>query len=259
LEANRPLVLRLTGAGVAPETVRLGDLADLLRDLERAILAVDPEAAAAATTAAVSLVDIGPGSFRLALGLTLSLLPGVAGMTRALVDGRYDRLPPVVLDRLHKISALAVRREWAVEFEADATRGIAPAVISEARPVPAPGDVGLAGTTSVAGKLMRLGGAKPRGELRMGNHELLDFELSEALAKELAPRLYQFVELEGHATWRADGLKLMSFRAGSVGPYRDDPGDDPLFAAFREIAAASAGGWEGVDVDAELTELRREE
>ena len=251
--------LRMIGERVTPETVRAGDLADLVADLEAAIIAANPEPVDGVDIgeATVSLVGIEAGSNRLTFAVLAAALPWVGAITEAISSDRCDRLPARSHERLHKISKQAERKGWAIEFDGDRERNIAEATISAEHPVPPPTPSVATGQTTIWGRLMRVGGAKPRAEIRLPDNNLLYFDLSEQLAKELSEGLYETVSVEGVATWDVDSGSLTDFKATRILSYR--PEKSNLVRAFEELAAASKGRWDGVDAARYVDELRSED
>ncbi len=66
--------------------------------------------------------------------------------------------------------------------------------------------------------------------------------------------MYETIALEGEAVWDPDTWEIIEFRATRMLPYRPK---DPL-AAFRELAAASGGAWDGIDADEYVRGIRSE-
>ncbi len=80
-------------------------------------------------------------------------------------------------------------------------------------------------------------------------------QASRELVKELGDRVYETVALEGEAVWDPETWELVDFRATRVLPYK--PND--LLAAFRELAAATGGAWDGVDAAEYVRKARSED
>ena len=240
--------VRMVGANVSPETVRATDLAEFVTLIEDAILAADPGAKSPdrLDEAKVSLVRIEEGSNKLTFAVMLATMPIVATLCEAIASGSFERMPRASHQKFHEISKQAASRHWDVEFVADTAQHIPTAVISAERPVSAPASLIIVEPTMIWGRLMRVGGAKPRGELRLLDGDLLYFDLTTEMAKELGDRLYEEICVEGDATFEAGSRKLVGFKATRVTAYA--PGKTPILETFREIARITKGCWDEVDI-----------
>jgi hypothetical protein len=247
----------ITGAQVSPEDVSLRELVAVLGRLDAAIQAFAAEKLEVPEGVSVSLVDIRPGSESLVFSVPDPLLPAVAVISSSFRDRDFSQLPKAAYKELYELSETVTRRGWGLEIREQPEAGIPYASLTPDAPlVPPMGPVYLKGTSTVHGRCLRVGGStKPRAEIRLSNGELLNVDLSEALAKELAPQLYEEVALEGTATWNPDTWEIESFRVTEVLPYRKT---DPALA-FRELAEAAGGRWDEVDPVEYVRSLRDEE
>jgi hypothetical protein len=254
------LLIKLSGAGVSPEAVRASDLADFLVHFEKAILEtalsrgeIKPEAIEDAT---VSLVAIESGSEALTFALTGEVFPGASLISRAIAEHDFSDLPVKAHQALHEISNQAARKDWTVEFVADSSRQIREAVISAEAPVPPPKIVTALGDTTIYGRLIRVGGVRPRAMVMMADESYLFVDLTESMAVELASkeRLYKDVGLEGTAKWRVDTWEILEFKAKRITAYQ--PHKTNLVKTFEALAEAAGDRWEGVDVEQFVAELR---
>ena len=255
--ADKPrFQVRMVGTNVSPETVRATDLAEFVTLIAGAIAAADPgaDSAEALDEAIVSLVRIEEGSSKLTFAVAVATLPIVATLCEAIATGSFERMPRASHQKFHEISKLAVSRHWGVEFLADADRRIPPAVISAERPVSAPAPRLISESTMIWGTLIKIGGVKPAGVLRLSNGELLTFEITKPMAEELGERIYKEVSLEGDATFEAESGKLDGFKATRVTAYC--PQKTHILDNLRELAEISKGRWDGVDVARYLDDLR---
>lgn len=109
----------------------------------------------------------------------------------------------------------------------------------------------VTGETDIYGQLERVGGATPRAVLRLSNDETLRFDVSEVVARELAPFLYQWVRLSGEATWNPRDNGFETFRLARILPYKPTPITEAL-----EGVAEIGRYWDGVDVEAEVARIR---
>ena len=245
--------LDIEGEGVAPETTRASDLADLAAHLERAILeTASDQGVELGDDAFISLVGIEQGSNRLMWAVAALVLPAVTAISGAVSSNDFTRLPRAAHQALHNISRKAVDRKWSVRFIGDDPTIVRPAEISVQHPVPPPSIPEVRGTTTLFGRCVRVGGMRPRAEISLQRGGTLFIDVSEALARKLAQRLYEQVSLDGEASWDAQTWSIQSFRATDVADFR--PGS--LVSAFHELSAAADGAWDGVDVEVYVAERR---
>jgi hypothetical protein len=248
--------VRIAGAGVSPETVRAGDLAALLIHLERSVhqvMGIRGEVSGVP----LSLVRIEQGSDRLTFGVMATAVSAVVAITVAIKTGDYADIPLGAHKSLRELSELVSRREWLVEFEQDKDLGIRRAVISANSEVPDPRSMTTRGTTTIFGECVMVGGASDtRARIRLrATGQLLSIDMTEELCKELAPRLYEDVAIEGEAFWRQRDRQIVAFRATRIADYR--PGS--LDEGFREMAGAAHGRWDDVDAEEYVRLLRGED
>jgi hypothetical protein len=257
---TKQLLIKLSGEGVSPERVRASDLADFLVQFEKAI--VETALANAEITPEriedliVSLVAIESGSEALTFALTGEVFPGASLISRAIAEHDFSDLPVKAHQALHEISNQAARKDWTVVFVPDSTYEIREAVISEADPVPPPKIITALGDTTIYGRLIRVGGVRPRAMILLPDDSYLYIDLSESMAVELASkeRLYRDVGIEGAAKWRVDTWEILEFKARRITAYQ--PQKTNLVETFEALAEAAGDRWEGVDVEQFVAELR---
>ena len=73
--------------------------------------------------------------------------------------------------------------------------------------------------------------------------KILPITLSENMAKELGKSLYEDVCIEGKAKWYTEDWMIAEFEAVRICEFR---GTDPV-TAFKNLAVAAKGKWDGVD------------
>lgn len=246
--------LEITGEGVLPDTTRAGELAELLQNIEKAITeTAKSQDVEIVEEAVVSLVGIEEGSNKLTIAIAAVVVPAASMLSQAVASNKYERIPPAAHEAIHQVSNQAIKKKWSVKFKEQRAINMKAATICADSPVPSPpAPPQISGTTSIYGRCIRVGGVKPKAEIRLGQGGFLHIEISEEMAKELARSLYEEVCLEGEATWRTDDWKIERFKATKVTSFRKT---DPL-EAFVRLAEAANGRWDGVDVNKYLEELR---
>jgi len=251
--------IELSGANVSPENIPAGDLADLVRDLEAAIIAAmtsdDIPTVGDSEDVAISLIGISAGSEKLTFAASNRALPAVGIISESIYTKRYDIVPELSQERMHKLYLQASRKRWKVSVLPDDKHGIHAAVISHEFPIPAPMAARAVGTTTILGELVRVGGATtPRAEIRLQDSTLIHIDMTREIAKQVSGRLYDHISIEGDAIWRVSDWKMLEFRARRITGYR--PGEVSLTRTFEDLAEASEGRWDNIDAEKYINAMR---
>jgi hypothetical protein len=203
----------------------------------------------------LSLVGLREGSECLVFSVPEAVVPIVAEISDAIFTRRFSVLPEDTYDALRGLSKVACGHGWSLEIREDQSRNIRNAKIGADNPLePLGSPASVHGTTTIHGTCLRVGGATvPKAEIRLSaNQKLKNVDLSRELAKELASRLYEDVVLEIQAVWDTETWEITPLRVNEVADYRKTD----LAAAFRELAEAAGGHWDGIDAVAYVHELR---
>lgn len=247
----------ITGPAVSPEVVPVGLLTQVLTRVEKAVVTYARSRCSdqAVEGMSLSLVDVRPGSEGLTFSVPEPLVPAIVGIAEAIESDSLTDLPHAVWDELHQLATTVASQGWGFKIEAHPERGIPEARLDATfRPPPAP--VLVQGATTLHGRCLRVGGAtQPRAEVRLSTSgRLLNADLTEEVARQLATRLYEEVVLEGQATWDVETWEVESFRVVNVIDYR---AGDPM-RAFQDLADAAGSRWEGIEARDYVRGLRRE-
>lgn len=249
--AKRNFTIKMTGKA-RPETVSAGDLADFIEHVEKALVAyAKTEALELQNDVAVSLVGVGEGSNALTFAAQVEVMPGVIAMAEAIAHRDFSRLPYETHQNLYDMVELSRKRQWGFELH---NVGQVAAVIEPGEEIQSPSSpVMISGSTNILARCLRVGGVTPKAEIRtLKDNKILHVVISEAMAKELAKRLYDIVLLEGQATWSAETWKIEDFKVTSVQPYRKIPPS----IAFGELRSITDSRWDEVDAVEYVSELR---
>jgi hypothetical protein len=243
--------------GPRPNEVDIEDLSRILDDLRRAITACLPAELSPSPVeglSRVSLVDIVDGSDGLIMELQSRAAASMATLSRALRRRRYSDLPTAAHAALFRVNQLTAKRKWGVRIRRNESIAVEAVEITEPDHVTPPTDRRvISGGTELLARCLRVGGATvPRAELRLSNHRLLHVEVTELVARELGKRLYDEIVLSGVAEWDATDGEIRAFKVEAVTAFRSVPVD----VAFKELAAASNGRWEGIDAESFVRGIR---
>ena len=203
-----------------------------------------------------SLIGVEQGSCVYLLDAPDPVAPAADEVTRAIAQDDYNRLPRVAHEAVRTIwkrqadlgreVTIAAPRHTAESFARIRPSHEVPQVAS--RPT-------ISGVTTVYGHLLRVGGVRPRARLRLSHGGFLSASITQAQARQLAPRLYTDVGLEGEASWSAFTGELEALKVQRLSPYEGLSGAD----ALAELARNDGDHWRGIDADAYVRHLREGE
>ncbi len=248
--------ITISGTDVLPETTHVSDLAEFLVNIETAISEkAKAQGVEIGEGEIVSLTGIDRSSNKLTFTVAAILLSHAVSVSQAVETNRYEELPRQAHGALHEVSKQAVKLKWKVKFDEDRVTGIRGGTISEENQVPpAPPAPHVEGTTTIYGRCIRVGGIKPKAEIRLYQGDVLYITVSEAMAKELARSLYEDVCIEGRARWNTEDWTIAEFEGRRISEFR---ATDPV-TAFQKLGAAAGGRWDGIDAIGYVKSLRSE-
>lgn len=238
------LELRLSGAGINPESLKSSELAELISSYENALLHVierdNPEVNL--DSVFVSLVDIEQGSSRLLFKPNLKSLVFGAALTinTSLANNNTSNLPFKTVESLAKIWKFTKKRNCQAEF---LNAHIKTGIIVPEIPIEISKDFYFEGETTIYGKIERVGGAQPKVRIRIDEENVLYLDVDEELAKTLANRLYEKVKLDGTAKWRKGDYKIHDFKIKDVSDFTGGKITD----AFQELKGTVGKYYDDID------------
>jgi len=238
--------LQLSAAGITPQSLSAGELADIIK----ATASIVREVANDADSVHVSVVGIEEGSVLLKFASpgTVTFITGLAFLGSAISAGE-----PVTNENLrHSLEvfqSFAERHEGVVNI-----RHASELVFSvDGATLPVPKVETLKGPTSIFGRVLRVGGKEPAVRIELGRGELTCYA-SEALVQSLGASLYDWVVLTGEATWENETYGLLSFRIHSFAPMLNSTASQ----SFAKLAEVAAVHFQGVDADEFIRQARGE-
>lgn len=239
-ERNDTMLITLAGEGIAPETIRAKDLADIIVSVEESLLGIAAKQHPDLETdqLVIGLVNIEQGSAKLRFR---SQLPSVAAaafitLTGSISSNDYGSLPASSVKAVRKISEFTRRRHCTARFELP-DRPNASAQLGPETQVEMAQDAFVKGETTVYGLVERVGGANPRVVVRTAPNKALHCAVGADVAKELATHLYAWVGLRGVATWATEDYSIAEFTIEAITEYRDAPLTDSMAELSRLIAS----------------------
>ena len=248
--------LRLTGAQFSPDELKLSELSDYLKQVEKLYSeAVRREfPSQREEEIKLSLVQLKPGSLHLTFEPELKEhgLAVYKNVARAINENRFAEFTTSGLEALRFMASFSTRHQVTTEFRNGSARSKPMAVLTPGMNIePFPR---FTGETIVYGKLLRVGGKTPKIALELENGDRLTCEVdSESLAIDLATRLYQEVGLVGLARWSAKDGKLEEFKVTGITHYESGS----YVEAFNQLSKLVGRYFDDIDdVEAYVAKLR---
>lgn len=255
MSTRRSFTVTLKSHELSPDKVAIGDLAELLRALQRAFqgVASDRDRSANATSdLIVSLVAIEGGSANLAFAINNELeggnrlqdLVSAINSPSARPENRNVIAPLVTVAR-----KLNTRIELKPEDSSIPSGEIFPDEEID-------GERLVWGQTTVYGTLERIGGTQPKARIRLDDGSAITIGISHSMAQELAPKLYREIGIAGTVGWDITDWSIKVFNIEDVLDYESSS----LEHAFQELAeACGPTSWRINDVVGAIAILREED
>ena len=261
--AKVSILVKISGNGVSPATVRASDLADLISNLEIALTeaAIDSgelDAELISDNAEVSLVSIREGSTDLGVALAPAIVPATNRIFRALLSSETNLIGSKSYDAFTKIHKQFVRHSWAlsIRHQDEPRFDFGELIISNVIPFPEKKIRTTRGGTTIYGKLMRFGNARPTASIILDDRSRVSVEMSRQMVKDLESRhqLFTRVGFEGLATWSLPEWKIIDFGATRITGFQST--GDHLNKMFDELGRLSEDRWNEIDPVAYVKNIR---
>lgn len=255
--AEKTIGIKIRGGGILPENLRAGDLADLIKNFESAIVstALKNNSKLKKEDVVIGLVGIKRGSITLELVPQLSSIvyPSFQEITYALNNSDYSNLPQNAVDGLREITTFARKHHCEIDFgEQNGKLDVWATLTSE---TVVNQTYLISGRTTIYGIVLRVGGADPAVWLRLPDGESLICKTNISFAKRLAEKLYSWVGLEGIAKWNSGNLKVEEFEIKEITEYENES----TYKAFKELESLIGPYYREIDnPDQYIYDLREE-
>lgn len=178
-------------------------------------------------------------------------MPAFIELGRAVETQQYDGLTGAARESLRQFAVFNRKYNCATELRTrnNGQVSVWARITSDLDIPPTPR---VYGETMLYGQVVSAGGKDPNVHLQTFDGSEVICSGSHDLVKQLAGRLYSWVGVKGHARWDVDTLKVSDFRISEILPYEDTPITD----AIDELAAAVSPHFDGIDVNAFMSEAR---
>jgi hypothetical protein len=209
--------IRFDGGGLSPKSVRLGELAEVLRSVEEALAAImglPPE------EVVVGLIGVKNASAGYLCSLpSLEASRAFDTWSQAIDTEDFSAVPEATIEPSKKILSFVRRKNCIAELRrANATRPVAEMtpdtiiVPSKLKP--------LVGQTTLYGYCQRVGGVAPRLWMRLADGTAFSADVvSEPLARTIGRHLYEWIGVSGRAKWHVATKRMLEFKVDDLLPY----------------------------------------
>lgn len=239
------LELKFFGNGINPEAVKPSEIANLIANFEKLLLhqAKGDDPGIDVDEVLFSFERIENKSLSLgfkALKVKQILVSSYLVIATAFTSGDYSKINRTAIGSLKEIVKFSKKHncEGSFRLNDETISSFAPNIEIE---YSAPASI--KGETTVYGKIIRIGGEEPKLHFRTNDEEKLIFDIDEALAKKLSPRLYDFIGLVGVATWDIVNFRIENFEVKRI----IDLEDTPITQTFNELKGIIGKYWDEVE------------
>lgn len=243
---NDILELKFEGGGIKPSAVRASEVAELISSFEKAIIITlqdrypDIDTHQYAYLSITNIEDQSLGLKFLAEKATEAFLSTFFLLTTSINKNAYNEIPSPAVENLKNISRFTKKHNCDCNYIHQGLNlaKFTPETIVEVSELNT-----IKGETILYGKLQRVGGEVPRVVFKDHTGQNIYFEVTEDVAKQLAPKLYEEIALTGTARWDKKTFKVLDFKVSGI----TDLESRSLTKTFSEISSVIGKYWNEVD------------
>ncbi|HVC96886.1 MAG TPA: hypothetical protein VND64_24620 [Pirellulales bacterium] len=250
---SKTFAISIGGKGVSPSTLRLRDLYEILHAFEAAISFTAAQGGGQYETD-FHLVGIKEGN---SADCTIAIAnPAYGAAVRcaaAVANRNLSELPERARDSLLSIRSKARARNWHIRFSDG--EGMPTAEIAADTDFIT--DSVLSGPSSIAGQLLRVGGApKPTANLLLLDGRRLTAAIAnKELAARLGEKLYHVISVDGEARWTSADWSLIDFKITGIGEFE---ATERITHVMDDLASIAGDFWDEIDPDEYIASIRAE-
>lgn len=240
--ANDIIELKFEGNGINPSSVMPHEIAELIFNFEKALLATIKEKHAEIDTEELlfSFDAIRDESLDLQFvprKASQAVLSSYQFMADSIGTGDYEKLNNTALGHLKAIARFSRRHNCTGYFTHNKTTL---STFTPSTEIVLNKTQFIKGEATIFGRLMDAGGENPNVHLKINDDYVLIFSTSEANAKALAAKLYEKVALRGMAKWHPETLRIEDFKLNDILEY--SPGK--ASKAISDLKKLTSGFWD---------------
>jgi hypothetical protein len=239
------IVIRIMGEGISPRTLSTRELSEILLATEKSVASISDLEEDDADEFTLGLVSVQGGSahFELAPRREEVQVAAFNRWTESIRANDYRGLPTTSVEGAQTIAKFSRRRDCRIQLASAMNGRSSEVTVTPTTEVDAPEPVYVQGTTTVYGRLIQVGGVKPKAKLRLPSGNLLVVSVTSEQARRLAGSIYDVVGIRGEATWNADGFTIENFQVQKLVPFEDTPPTE----GFRQLRENMGKHFDDVD------------
>lgn len=257
------LELKLSGfadESISPSSFRAKEVAQILESFEVSLLSIlerdHPEIDQ--SKAFVSLVEVQESSLKLKFVANVAaLVSAFTVLTSSIKAKNLHNLPDKAIESTKEIHKIAKEKRSKLEYYNLSESSEIPLLeILPDDEIQMPAELRFSGHTSIYAQILRVGGKDPKARIQLLDGRSISVEVNKAIAKQLAKRLYEEVELIGVAEWSMRGERdLIDFKIEKLGDYIEST----ISEAIKDLAKVIGKSWKDVeDPDKYINDLRKD-
>jgi hypothetical protein len=244
----------IAGAHVAPNTVKLRDLYELLHALEIAIGATASEYLGLPGQTDLHLTDIAAGSTGCVLSTSQAGYSAATHLASAIASRDLSEIPERARISILELQKHLKPKKWTVrvsDMDGMPDAEIAPDTEFSTNSI-------ITGHSLLTGWLIRVGGSpRPTAAILLPDLRRLTVSIqSEELAKTLGGMLYSNISVDGDAEWTTPELRIVGFKITGLVGYDETANIED---ALRELSAIAGDFWDDLDPNDYVSSLREDE
>jgi hypothetical protein len=247
--------IRLKGEGVSPGLIRSKEIAEILESVEDMVtseaLKADPTLLKEHIIVGIYAIEDRSIGLKFKTTMASVVMPVFLATAEAIGNGNFDSLTPQTIKSLQVISNFSKKHTCNAIFGTGDQIEIA--AITPDTQIPFP--TYIEGLSEIVGKVIRVGGKKPKAMIELTDGATMYCEVPESIAKELGRQLYSLARFYGLAKWDSKTLELEEFQITSVEEFKNTNPN----SMFKELANILGEQFANVkDVEEYVSHLRYE-
>lgn len=247
------LEVRFTGDNMKPGLIRSKEIAQIIETIEdmvaSTVVAHHPNIDKDNIIVGLETLSNQSLGLGFAANMTDFTLPAVARITQAIAEQNFTLIPPAAIKGARVIQSFLKKHQCEAQIQAPYHKS---ATMTATTPIPSASYI--KGETILYGEIKRVGGIVPKIQLKTINGQTIYCDVAEEeLTRQLGGRIYTQVGIQGEASWDTETMKIVSFLAKQLLPYRKTS----LIEAFEALHEAIGGSFDNLkDVDKFAQDVR---
>ncbi|AXP80919.1 hypothetical protein CJ739_1834 [Mariniflexile rhizosphaerae] len=247
------LKIKFTGNEIDPSKVTANEFAKIVASYENALLSVANKINPARKGIDfISVVNVKHESLTIeAEPHTIQIKEAANEINTAIKQNRVNRLPYETIENLMVFQSFV--NKYKCKAILNGIEGVETAEITVDSDIKITDSLYFKGETTIYGKIIRIGGSKPRVRIQIDNGNYISVETSSKNAKELSPNLYNRIGIKGIGKWKKENNELVEIKAKSFVVISDLP----LTEKLKGLSNLLSKYWINIDnPDDYITSLR---